>query len=76
MTQDPPYPHLSKGPTCESVLVPVDACYLRFAPGPSLRSQMLAMETARGERLIVDYDASGKVIGIELIGPGKPCQEA
>jgi len=75
MANHPPYQHLANGPTCQRVQVPAEACYLRFSGQPGVRSEMLDMMTARDERLIVDYDAKGRVVGIELIGPGKPCQE-
>jgi len=70
-----PYEHLARGPSCVRLEIPPTACYLHFVEGPGFHSQMLDLETARGERLIVDFDAKGKVVGIELIGPGKACQE-
>jgi hypothetical protein len=60
---------------CRKMNVPADICYLRFGDGQVNGSGMLEYETVRGERLIVDLDAGGKLVGVELIGPGKPCQE-
>lgn len=61
--------------TCQQIAVPATACYVRFADTASVGSAMLEYQSARGERLIADFDAEGRIIGIELLGAGKPCQE-
>jgi uncharacterized protein YuzE len=59
--------------SCVKVQVPPEACYVRFSHGTISRSEQIG-ETARGEMMIVDYDADGRVLGIELVGADKPCQ--
>ena len=66
--------HRSQG-SCVKIRVPQAACYIRFSDERSARSAYIA-DTARDEMMVFDYDAEGRVIGIELVGPGKPCQEA
>ena len=60
---------------CQKLSVAQQVCYLRFVEGKPSRSSELPYQTARGEMLIADFDAEGRIIGIELVGPGKPCQE-
>lgn len=60
---------------CKKLDVPLNACALRFGTGESGGGAMLDYESVRGERLIVHFDQAGKLLEIELIGPGKPCQE-
>ncbi len=61
---------------CQKIAVAEPVCYLRFVEGKPDHSDELPYETARGEMLIADFDANGKIIGIELVGPPgqKPCQ--
>ncbi len=61
---------------CQKIAVDQQVCYLRFVEGKPDHSDELPYETARGELLIADFDADGKIIGIELVGPTgqKPCQ--
>ena len=61
---------------CQKIVVAEQVCYLRLVDGKPDHSAELPYETARGEMLIADFDANGKIIGIELIGPSgqKPCQ--
>jgi uncharacterized protein YuzE len=61
---------------CEEIAVAEQVCYIRFVDGKPDHSDELPYETARGEMLIADFDANGKIIGIELVGPTgqKPCQ--
>jgi uncharacterized protein YuzE len=61
---------------CEKIDVPKQACYLRFVHAKAHHSAELPYGTARGEMLVADFDADGKIIGIELVGPAgqKPCQ--
>lgn len=66
--------HVAPG-RCQKVAVSREACYLRFADGKPDHSDELPYETVRGEMLIADFDADGRILGIELVGPGKPCQE-
>jgi uncharacterized protein YuzE len=60
---------------CQKLSVAQQVCYLRFVEGKPSQSSELPYQTARGEMLIADFDAEGRIIGIELVGPGKPCQE-
>ena len=64
------------GEQCQKILVPEQVCYLRFVDAAYDRSEELPFATARGEALIADLDADGRIIGIELVGPAgqKPCQ--
>ena len=61
---------------CQKLQVPEQVCYVRFVDEKSEHSRELPYETARGEMLIADFNAEGKIIGIELVGPAgqKPCQ--
>jgi uncharacterized protein YuzE len=61
---------------CQTIVVEEQVCYLRFVDGKPDHSAELLYTTARGEMLIADFDADGKIIGIELVGPSgqKPCQ--
>ncbi len=63
-------------PNCHKITVAEQVCYLTFVEGKPDHSDELPYTTARGETLIVDFDADGKIIGIELVGPAgqKPCQ--
>lgn len=63
---------------CKVVGVSRDACYVRFG----MRTAVVVesrddgrYRTARGEDIIFDFDADGHVVGLELVGPGKACQE-
>jgi uncharacterized protein YuzE len=59
---------------CQRIEVAQQVCYIRFVEGKPNSSNELPYQTARGEMLIADLDAEGRIIGIELVGPGKPCQ--
>ena len=63
-------------PGCQKIFVADQVCYLKFVEGKPHHSGELLHRTARGETLIADFDADGKIIGIELVGPPwqKPCQ--
>jgi Protein of unknown function (DUF2283) len=50
---------------CQRIIVAEQVCYLRFADGKPDHSDQLPYETARGEMLIADFNADGKIIGIE-----------
>ena len=54
--------------TCKSVSIAKDVCYVRFAGGKVERGAELSYVTARGEDLILDLDADGRVVGM-------PCQQ-
>jgi uncharacterized protein YuzE len=62
--------------SCQQIVVAEQICYLRFADGKPDHSDELPYQTVRGEVLIADLDADGRIIGIELVGPPgqKPCQ--
>jgi Protein of unknown function (DUF2283) len=61
---------------CQKIAVGEQVCYLRFVDEKPDHSNELPYETARGEMLIADFDADGRIIGIELVGPPgqKACQ--
>jgi uncharacterized protein YuzE len=61
---------------CQKMDIAEQVCYLRFVDGKPHHSADLDHQTARGEMLIADFDADGRIIGIELVGPAgqKPCQ--
>jgi uncharacterized protein YuzE len=61
--------------SCTKVTIDPAACYLQLADAKTVTSEVLEFGTARGETMILDFDADGRVIGIELIGAGKPCQQ-
>lgn len=62
--------------SCQHYEVPPDVCYIRFVPRSDTvkRSTREIGFTARGETMIADFDAEGRVIGIELVGGNQPCQ--
>ena len=59
---------------CQKIAVANEVCYIRFADGQLDHSDELPYRTARGEMLIADFDADGRILGVELVGSGKPCQ--
>lgn len=61
---------------CLKVGVPAEACHVRFGQRTAVvhHSSLLEWRTVRGDQMILDFDANGRVLGIELIG-NKPCQE-
>ena len=59
---------------CRTVNVPIDACSLMFETGRVANSDIIG-HTARGKLVVADYDADGRILGLELVGEGKPCQE-
>ena len=61
--------------TCKTIRVPAKACYVRLSNDRVKNSHYLG-RTSRGEMFIVDFDSDGYVVGIELVGDGKPCQES
>jgi uncharacterized protein YuzE len=59
---------------CNRISVQREVCYVGFTSAqPHLSSEIEA--TARGELMIADFDDKGRIMGIELVGPHKPCQE-
>jgi uncharacterized protein YuzE len=59
---------------CKRIDVSPDTCYLRFQEAAVECSQYIGTST-REDMVIVDYDASGRIVGIELVGDEKPCQQ-
>src|ERR1035437_4113102 len=53
---------------CIHMDVPPEVCYLRFAATKVENTDYFGTTTARGEMVILDYDAGGGVVGIELVG--------
>ena len=60
---------------CQKIAVAREVCYIGFVRQQADHSAELPYLTARGEIIIADFDADGRIIGIELVGSGKPCQE-
>jgi uncharacterized protein YuzE len=58
---------------CVHIDVPPATCYLRFSDGVPARTEHIGT-SSRGEMVIFDYDADGRILGIELVGDDKPCQ--
>lgn len=62
--------------TCQQLHLDKAICYVRFAPGKVVHTVAINRETARGEMLLIDLDAQGQVVGIDLVAPAlKPCQQ-
>jgi hypothetical protein len=61
--------------SCRKLSVAVDVCYLRFSEEPVRNTALLDFRTTRGEMVIADFSEQGALVGLELVGPGKPCQE-
>jgi hypothetical protein len=68
---------------CKVIVVPEDCCYITFdrdvanRPLPANRERghcIQLRDTARGETVLAELDAQGRIIGIELLGGKKPCQ--
>lgn len=59
---------------CREVNVSIEVCRLRFAKGRVENSTIVGY-TARGEMVVAHFDADGRILDIELVGDGKPCQE-
>jgi hypothetical protein len=60
---------------CHTLAVPATACYLRFSDD-RVQDTHHAGTTTRGEMFIIDFDAEGRIVGVELVGTGKPCQQS
>jgi len=68
---------LATGKRCKTVSVPPDACYVRFGPKTGkYKYSEDDWHTARGELMIVDFNADRQVIGIELVGLSKAATKA
>jgi len=61
--------------SCRELYVKPDVCYIRFSGEQIVESQELEPSTSRGEQLILDLDREGRIVGIELLGSAKPCQQ-
>ena len=62
-------------PECKHLDVPEDVCYVRFGQKVKPHNSNEIGTTQRGEWIIADYDVNGRIIGLELVGGSKPCQE-
>jgi len=63
---------------CKKLFVPKDVCYVDFRHRKvkgQIKSSKPMGKTIRDETVIIDYDDKGKMVGIELLGNGKPCQK-
>jgi hypothetical protein len=56
------------------VAIDPSVCYIRFVDARPTYSEELPFSTARDEWLVADFDEANRIIGLELIGSGKPCQ--
>lgn len=67
---------------CKRVYIPKNACYIQFWEGKKpkyshtvdLIHDSAWPETIRGETFLIDFDTTGRIMGIELLGNDKPCQ--
>ena len=59
---------------CVSIPVPREACAVWFTQGEVERTEEIG-RTSRDEMMIASFDGKGRIVAIELVGPGKPCQE-
>jgi uncharacterized protein YuzE len=59
--------------SCTSVFVPREACYIQFKSGDIDHSDEIGTTARVGEIAIADFDAEGRILGLELVGSGKPC---
>lgn len=61
---------------CVRVTVHRDCCYVAFGQRTAVVVGSEKVGTScRGETMVADFDADGRILGIELIG-AKPCQMA
>jgi hypothetical protein len=65
--------HASKS-DCVRIAVPNDACGVVFSNTRSAYGAEIG-RTARDELMIACFDSKDRIIRIELLGAGKPCQE-
>ena len=67
---------VSKQGKCVHIKVPPHACYVIFGDEKDRAeggSDYTKFKTVLGDAIILDFDAEGRVVGIELVGD-KPCQ--
>ncbi len=62
---------------CRQQFIKKETCYIKFFKKIPMidHSVDLGWNTIRGEQIIFDCDKDENIIGIELIGPNKKCQE-
>lgn len=62
---------------CNKIMVPEDACYVAFFNERTWKStyQEDKYVTPRGEQVILDFNDKHELIGIELLGDKKRCQQ-
>ena len=65
---------MSSKNNCHKLDVPRDACLLRFGTTTTTSGDHIG-DTLRGEMVIAHYDTAGRIVELELVGDGKPCQE-
>jgi hypothetical protein len=59
---------------CRELNVSVEVCRLRFSKGRVQNSTIVGY-TTRGEMVVAHFDSDDRILDIELVGDGKPCQE-
>jgi len=59
---------------CHKLRVPEETCYIEFKKEKIHHSKDVGY-TNRKEMVLVDYNKKNKIIGIELVGDKKPCQQ-
>lgn len=75
LVQFPRHDSWSDHQECLKIDVPERACYLRFSQATVACSEASYI-TIRGEAVVADFDEHGRLVGLELLGPGKPCRDA
>ena len=65
---------MSSKNNCHKLDVPISACRLRFGTTTTTSGEHIG-DTLRDEMVIAHYDTAGRIVELELVGNGKPCQE-
>lgn len=66
---------------CSTLYVPKDKCYLLFSSKKTRTMHTVdeigghPIYNCRGDMVLFDLDCKGRILGIELLGKGKQCQE-
>ena len=64
---------------CKHQFVPKDVCYVKFTDKQLDEVGKTHQEdigvSCRGEMVIIDRNEDGNIIGVELVGEGKSCQQ-
>lgn len=63
---------------CHKVYIPQSVCSIRFSEKRGIYHHTKDEQyiTIRGEDVYLEFDKRNRLVGIELIGSGKPCMQS